>query len=41
MVIFLAGLKQIPKELYEAAEMDGAERLAPVPRGHHPDAVAR
>ncbi|MFB9689039.1 carbohydrate ABC transporter permease [Amycolatopsis plumensis] len=24
MVIFLAGLKQIPKELYEAAELDGA-----------------
>lgn len=24
MVIFLAGLKQIPKDLYEAAEMDGA-----------------
>ena len=24
MVIFLAGLKQIPKELYEAAEVDGA-----------------
>ncbi|GAA4188246.1 sugar ABC transporter permease [Microbacterium oryzae] len=24
MVIFLAGLKQVPKELYEAAEMDGA-----------------
>ncbi|GAA1822345.1 sugar ABC transporter permease [Agromyces salentinus] len=24
MVIFLAGLKQIPQELYEAAEMDGA-----------------
>jgi multiple sugar transport system permease protein len=24
MVIFLAGLKQIPAELYEAAEMDGA-----------------
>ena len=24
MVIFLAGLKQIPRELYEAAEMDGA-----------------
>ncbi|MGA9873198.1 MAG: sugar ABC transporter permease [Rhodococcus sp. (in: high G+C Gram-positive bacteria)] len=24
MVIFLAGLKQIPKELYEASEMDGA-----------------
>jgi multiple sugar transport system permease protein len=27
MVIFLAGLKQIPRELYEAAEVDGASRL--------------
>lgn len=27
MVIFLAGLKQVPKELYEAAEMDGAGAL--------------
>ncbi|MFD6419904.1 carbohydrate ABC transporter permease [Streptomyces sp. NPDC060194] len=27
MVIFLAGLKQIPKELYEAAEVDGASPL--------------
>ena len=27
MVIFLAGLKQIPKELYEAAEMDGANAV--------------
>ncbi|BDZ65640.1 sugar ABC transporter permease [Agromyces mangrovi Wang et al. 2018] len=27
MVIFLAGLKQIPKELYEAAEMDGANAM--------------
>ncbi|TDC39585.1 sugar ABC transporter permease [Micromonospora sp. KC213] len=26
MVIFLAGLKQVPKELYEAAEVDGAGR---------------
>ncbi|MFC7327364.1 carbohydrate ABC transporter permease [Marinactinospora rubrisoli] len=26
MVIFLAGLKQVPAELYEAAEMDGAGR---------------
>ncbi|MFD4022193.1 carbohydrate ABC transporter permease [Streptomyces sp. NPDC058576] len=26
MVIFLAGLKQVPVELYEAAEMDGASR---------------
>ncbi|GMA34806.1 hypothetical protein GCM10025876_10100 [Demequina litorisediminis] len=24
MVIFLAGLKQVPRELYEAADMDGA-----------------
>ena len=24
MVVFLAGLKQVPKELYEAAQMDGA-----------------
>jgi multiple sugar transport system permease protein len=27
MVIFLAGLKQIPTELYEAAAVDGASRL--------------
>ncbi|MFF9818487.1 carbohydrate ABC transporter permease [Streptomyces sp. NPDC014006] len=27
MVIFLAGLKQVPRELYEAAEMDGAGRF--------------
>lgn len=27
MVIFLAGLKQVPRELYEAAQMDGAGRL--------------
>lgn len=27
MVLFLAGLKQIPKELYEAAKVDGASRL--------------
>lgn len=27
MVIFLAGLKQIPQELYEAAEVDGAGRF--------------
>ncbi len=26
MIIFLAGLKQIPRELYEAAEIDGAGR---------------
>jgi multiple sugar transport system permease protein len=28
MLIFLAGLKQIPQELYEAAEIDGAGRVA-------------
>ena len=28
MVIFLAGLRQIPKELYEAAEIDGAGKAA-------------
>lgn len=28
MVIFLAGLKQVPRELYEAAEMDGANAWA-------------
>jgi multiple sugar transport system permease protein len=27
MIIFLAGLKQIPKELYEAAEVDGASKV--------------
>lgn len=27
MIIFLAGLKQIPMELYEAAEVDGAGRM--------------
>lgn len=27
MVLFLAGLKQIPQELYEAAEIDGARRV--------------
>ena len=28
MVIFLAGLRQIPRELYEAAEIDGASKRA-------------
>jgi multiple sugar transport system permease protein len=27
MIIFLAGLKQIPRELYEAAEIDGVSRV--------------
>ena len=36
-VIFLAGLGGIPGELYEAASIDGAGRLCPVPP-HHPPA---
>jgi multiple sugar transport system permease protein len=28
MVIFLAGLKQIPQELYEAASVDGASKIS-------------
>jgi multiple sugar transport system permease protein len=28
MIIFLAGLQSIPRDLYEAAELDGARRLA-------------
>ena len=40
MVIFLAGLQTIPKELNEAAEMDGATRLGPVPLHHAADAAA-
>jgi multiple sugar transport system permease protein len=28
MIIFLAGLQSIPNDLYEAAELDGARRLA-------------
>ena len=35
MVIFLAALAGIPEEYYEAAAIDGAERLAPA-RRHHP-----
>jgi multiple sugar transport system permease protein len=27
MIIFLAGLRQIPRDLYEAAEIDGASKL--------------
>ena len=33
MVIFLAALLDVPGELYEAAALDGAERLAAVPVG--------
>ena len=34
MVIFLAGLQDISAELYEAAELDGAKRMAAVPPRH-------
>ncbi len=34
IVIFLAGLQSIPRDLYEAAELDGAQRMEPVPRHH-------
>ena len=41
MVIFLAGLKQIPQELYEAAEVDGAGPWHRFRNVTHPDALAR
>ena len=39
-VIFLAGLQGIPKELYEAARVDGANAWAPLPRGDAPGSGA-
>jgi len=39
MVILYGGLQSVPAELYEAAALDGAERLAPLP-AHHPAAAA-
>ena len=39
MIVFLAGLQSIPTDLYEAAAVDGARRLAAVPL-HHVAAVA-
>ena len=41
MIIFLAGLQTIPKEVNEAAEVDGADRVGPVPPRHPADAAAR
>ena len=45
MVIYLAGLQGVPNELYEAAAIDGAGRLAPPPACHpahpHPDHLLR
>ena len=40
MLIFLAGLQGVPKDLYEVAELDGAERLAAVPEHHAADDLA-
>ena len=37
-VILLAGLKGIPKELYEAADIDGGGRMGEVSQRHHSDA---
>ena len=34
MVLFLAALQGVPRELYEAARVDGAPRLDAVPPHH-------
>ena len=39
-VIYLAGLQDIPRELYEAAKVDGASALAAVPQRHAARAAA-
>ena len=36
-LVFLAGLRGVPKELYESAEIDGAGAWAEVPEHHAPD----
>ena len=38
MIIYLAGLQGVPDELYEAAQVEGAGRLATLPL-HHPAAA--
>ena len=40
IVLFLSGLQSIPRDLYEAATVDGANPVAAVCLGHHPDARA-
>ena len=40
MIVYLAGLKGIPTELYEAARIDGAGRLGVAAPHHDPDDVA-
>ena len=39
VVIYLAGLQGIPTDLYEAAEVDGGQRLAPVQQRDAADAL--
>ena len=41
LVLLYSGLQAIPRELYEAAALDGAERLAAVPPRHLAAAAAR
>ncbi len=38
MVVYLAGLRAIPDEHYEAARVDGASTLQMYCAGHHPAA---
>ena len=38
-LIYLAAMQAIPRELYEAAAIDGASAVAAVPADHHPDAA--
>ena len=38
-LILLAAMQAIPKDLYEAAVLDGASRVPPVLLGHRPDAA--
>ena len=40
MIIFLAGLLDVPRQLYEAAEIEGASALAAVPLRHAADDLA-
>ncbi len=39
MLILLVGLQAIPTDIYEAARIDGASRLADLPHHHHPTAA--
>ena len=41
MLIFLAGLQEIPREYYDAARIDGAGAVAAVPAHHLPLLQAR